>query len=47
MTSIRCLIFASFLALQPAPAYVLRQYTPQNRRLVWDDLRAALERARA
>jgi DNA polymerase len=29
------------------PAYVLRQYTPQNRRLVWDDLRAALERARA
>jgi uracil-DNA glycosylase family 4 len=29
------------------PAYVLRQYTPQNRRLVWEDLKAALERSRA
>ncbi len=28
------------------PAYVLRQYTPENRRLVWDDLRGALARAR-
>ena len=28
------------------PAYVLRQYTPENRRAVWDDLRAALARAR-
>jgi len=28
------------------PAYVLRQYTPENRRAVWDDLKAALERAR-
>ena len=28
------------------PAFVLRQYTPQNRRLVWDDLKAALQRAR-
>ena len=28
------------------PAYVLRQYTPEVRRAVWDDLRAALERAR-
>ena len=29
------------------PAYVLRQYTPENRRLVWEDLKAALARARA
>jgi DNA polymerase len=28
------------------PAYVLRQYTPENRRLVWEDLKAALARAR-
>ena len=28
------------------PAYVLRQYTPENRRLVWDDLKAALARTR-
>ena len=28
------------------PAFVLRQYTEQNRRLVWEDLKAALERAR-
>lgn len=29
------------------PAYVLRQYTQQNRRAVWQDLQAALERTRA
>jgi DNA polymerase len=29
------------------PAYVLRQYTPENRRAVWQDLMAALERSRA
>ena len=29
------------------PAFILRQYTPQNRRLVWDDLKAALDRSRA
>jgi DNA polymerase len=29
------------------PAYLLRQYTPGNRRAVWQDLKAALERARA
>ncbi len=29
------------------PAFLLRQYTPQNRRLVWDDLKAALDRSRA
>lgn len=29
------------------PAFVLRQYTPENRRAVWQDLKAALERARA
>jgi len=29
------------------PAYVLRQYTTENRRAVWEDLKAALERARA
>ncbi len=28
------------------PAFVLRQYTPENRRLVWEDLKAALQRAR-
>ena len=27
------------------PAFVLRQYTPENRRLVWEDLKAALTRA--
>lgn len=28
------------------PAFLLRQYTPENRRLVWKDLKAALGRAR-
>jgi DNA polymerase len=28
------------------PAFILRQYTPENRRLVWEDLKAALARAR-
>jgi DNA polymerase len=28
------------------PAYVLRQYTPENRRNVWEDLKAALEKSR-
>ena len=28
------------------PAFILRQYTPQNRRLVWDDLKAAMSRVR-
>jgi uracil-DNA glycosylase family 4 len=28
------------------PAYVLRQYTPANRRNVWEDLQAALAKAR-
>jgi DNA polymerase len=28
------------------PAYILRQYTQENRRLVWQDLKAALARAR-
>jgi uracil-DNA glycosylase family 4 len=28
------------------PAFVLRQYTSENRRLVWSDLKAALERSR-
>lgn len=28
------------------PAFVLRQYTAENRRLVWEDLKAALQRAR-
>lgn len=28
------------------PAFILRQYTEQNRRLVWQDLKAALSRAR-
>ena len=26
------------------PAYLLRQYTPENRRAVWEDLKAAHER---
>ena len=29
------------------PAFILRQYTEQNRRLVWEDLKAALERSRS
>ncbi len=29
------------------PAYLLRQYTPENRRAVWQDLKAALERSRS
>jgi uracil-DNA glycosylase family 4 len=29
------------------PAYVLRQYTTENRRAVWQDLQAAIERTRA
>lgn len=29
------------------PAYLLRQYTPENRRLVWEDLQAALTKAKA
>lgn len=29
------------------PAYLLRQYTPENRRLVWEDLQAALVKAKA
>ncbi len=28
------------------PAFLLRQYTPENRRLVWQDLKAALQRSR-
>jgi DNA polymerase len=28
------------------PAYVLRQYTAENRRAVWEDLKAALGRSR-
>ena len=28
------------------PAFILRRYTPENRRLVWDDLKAALDRSR-
>jgi DNA polymerase len=28
------------------PAFVLRQYTPENRRLVWEDLKSALAKAR-
>jgi DNA polymerase len=28
------------------PAYILRQYTPENRRLVWEDLKAAHARSR-
>jgi DNA polymerase len=29
------------------PAFLLRQYTPENRRLVWEDLKAALEKSQA
>ncbi len=29
------------------PAFILRQYTVENRRLVWDDLKAALTRSRS
>lgn len=29
------------------PAFLLRQYTPENRRNVWNDLKAALERTRS
>ncbi len=29
------------------PAFILRQYTAENRRLVWEDLKAALAKARA
>jgi len=28
------------------PAFILRQYTPENRRLVWEDLKAAVARVR-
>jgi DNA polymerase len=28
------------------PAYILREYTPENRRMVWEDLKAALAKAR-
>jgi len=28
------------------PAFVLRQYTPENRRMVWEDLKAALAKTR-
>jgi DNA polymerase len=28
------------------PAFILRQYTPENRRAVWSDLKAALERSK-
>ena len=28
------------------PAFVLRQYTPENRRAVWEDLKAAEARSR-
>ncbi|MDP6980447.1 MAG: uracil-DNA glycosylase [Myxococcota bacterium] len=28
------------------PAFILRQYTPENRRLVWEDLKAAVSRMR-
>jgi len=28
------------------PAYILRQYTPENRRHVWEDLKAALTKSR-
>ena len=29
------------------PAFILRQYTEKNRRLVWEDLKAALDRTRS
>jgi DNA polymerase len=37
------------IALMPTfhPAFLLRQYTDENRRAVWEDLKAALERSRA
>jgi uracil-DNA glycosylase len=28
------------------PAFILRKYTPENRRNVWEDLKAALTRSR-
>ena len=28
------------------PAYILRQYTAENRRAVWEDLKAALAKSR-
>ena len=28
------------------PAFILRQYTAENRRLVWEDLKAALQKSR-
>ncbi|MFP8874121.1 MAG: uracil-DNA glycosylase, partial [Myxococcota bacterium] len=28
------------------PAFILRQYTQENRRMVWEDLKAALARSR-
>jgi uracil-DNA glycosylase family 4 len=28
------------------PAFILREYTPENRRMVWEDLKAALARSR-
>jgi DNA polymerase len=36
------------ISLMPTfhPAFILRQYTADNRRLVWEDLKAALSRAR-
>jgi DNA polymerase len=35
------------ISLMPTfhPAYLLRQYTPENRRVVWEDLKAALARS--
>lgn len=37
------------VALMPTfhPAFILRQYTAQNRRLVWEDLKEAMKRAEA
>jgi uracil-DNA glycosylase len=29
------------------PAFVLREYTPENRRFVWEDLKAAVEKSRS
>jgi uracil-DNA glycosylase len=36
------------IAVMPTfhPAFILRQYTAENRRLVWEDMKAALARAR-
>ena len=28
------------------PAFILREYTAENRRMVWEDLKAALAKAR-